>query len=316
MSGRFPTRRAALAALGGLATASALPARAQNAPIRVGVSPTDTFGQATFADGAGFFKAAGLDVALVSLPNSGAMGAAVAGGSIDLGDGNAIAVANARAQGLPFYVIAASALFEATEPTTLLMVANASPARVPKDLEGKTVATIELQGIMQASIRAWMTKAGADPSGMRFVEMPFSAMAAACVQNRVDAAMIAEPSLYLARTTTREIGNAYAAIANEWSLNLWFANREWLGKNLAVAHTFAAVMTKTAAWANAHRPETAIMLQKVTPLGADVISKMGRARFAERLSTSLIQPVLDTAAHNGILKTPMTAADLLMPGFV
>lgn len=309
------TRREAVAALAALAASGALPARAQAEPIRVGVSPTDTFAEAIYADAAGFFKTAGLNVALVSLPNSGAMGAAVAGGSVDIANGNAIAVANARQQGLPFYVIAAAALFAANEPATLLMVANASPARTPKDLEGKTIATIELQGIMQASIRSWMTKAGADPAGLKFIEMPFSTMATALTQGRVDAAMIAEPSLFAARATTREIGNAYAAIANEWSLNLWFGNRDWLTKNLAAAHTFANVMTKTAAWANTHRAETAPILQKVSQLPEEAIAKMTRTRFAERLSISLIQPVLDTAARNGILRTSMNAADLILPGF-
>ena len=112
------SRRAALITLAAVA-ASGATARAQTeAPVRVGTSPADAFAEGVYADAGGFFKAAGLTVELVSTANSGAMGAAVAGGAIDIGLGNAIAIANAREQGLQFTAIAPSALFSAAEPAS------------------------------------------------------------------------------------------------------------------------------------------------------------------------------------------------------
>lgn len=303
-------RGVAAAAVTGIAGAPRL-ARAE-ATVRVGVSPTDTFAEGIYANGAGFFKEAGLDVQLVSLPNSGAMGAAVSGGSLDVATGNAISIASAREAGLPYGIIAPSAVFVAREPTTLLMVAQNAPYKTAKDLDGKIVATIELRGIMQASIRSWMTKNGGDPASLKFIEMPFSTMAAALTQGRVDAAMIAEPALTVARATTREIGNPYAAIADEWPLNVWFTTRDWIAKNPAAARTFVQVMSKTAAWANGHPRETGAMLQKVLPLSDAVMARMTRTRFGDRLTPGFIQPVLDTAVKYGVLKRPLDAATLLL----
>jgi len=72
--------------------------------------------------------------------------AGVAGGTIDIGLGNVIAIANARAQGLPFSVIAPSALYTAKAPATVVITGKTSSLNGPKDLEGKTIATIEVRG--------------------------------------------------------------------------------------------------------------------------------------------------------------------------
>jgi NitT/TauT family transport system substrate-binding protein len=302
----------ALVALAALANGRA--ALGQTAPaLRVGTSPSDVFAEAIYAQGAGFFKEAGLNVELVSLANSGSLGAAVAGGAIDIGIGNPIAIASARAQGLPFSVIAPSGLYNAKDPATVVITGKTSLLNGSKDLEGKTIATIEVRGTQQASIRQWMAKNGADASNVKFVEMPFSTMATMVNANRVDAAMIGEPALTGAKPLVRIIGNPYEAVAPEWYLNVWFANAGWITKNRATVRTFVAVMSKTATWANAHRAETGAMLQKVLPLTDDVVAKMTRAEYGVKLSTQYMQPILDTALKYGILKAPVDAKDLIFP---
>lgn len=282
--------------------------------IRVGTSPSDSFAEGIYAQGGGFFKDAGLNVELVSLANSGAIGAALAGGTIDFAVGNVIAVANARAQGLPFLIIAPSAIYTAKEPATVLIVGKASTVNSAKDLEGKTIATIELRGTMQSSIREWMTKSGADPSNVKFIEAPFTTMPAMLNANRVDAAMIGEPALTNARPVVRILANPYESIASEWYLNVWFANTDWLQKNRATARKFVSAIVKAGAWANGHRAETGAMLQKSLPLTDDVLSKMTRTRYGTaKVSAAQIQPVLDTAAKYGVLKASVDANTLIFP---
>jgi NitT/TauT family transport system substrate-binding protein len=310
---RRATALRTLVALGAL-LAGRTPARAQTVPaLRVATSPSDAFAEAIYAQGAGFFKEAGLSVELVSLANSGSLAAAVAGGAIDIGLANPIAVASARSSGLPLAVIAPSALFTAKEPATVLIVAKSSPLTTAKDLEGKTVAAIEVRGTQQASIRQWMAKNGADASGVKFVEVPFTTMAAMLDAGRVDAAMIGEPALSAAKPLVRVFASPYEAVAPEWYLNVWFAGTDWLQKNRTTARTFVAVMNKTATWANAHQAETGVMLQKFLPLTDDVVARMTRAQFAVRLNTQYMQPILDTAAKYGVLKTPADAKDMIFP---
>jgi NitT/TauT family transport system substrate-binding protein len=294
----------------------ATPAVPQTEPaLRVATSPSDSFSEAVYAENAGFFKAAGLNVELVSLANSGSIGAAVAGGAVDIGVGNVISIANARAQGLTFSIIAPSAIYTGKEPATVLIVGKTSPVTSAKDLEGKTIATIELRGTMQSAIREWMTKNGADPSGLKFIEAPFTTMPAMVNAGRVDAAMIGEPALTSARPVVRILANPYEAISSDWYLNVWFANADWLEKNRATARKFVAAIAKAAAWSNAHRSETGAMLQKSLPLSDDVLAKMTRTRYGVgKLDVQQIQPVLDTAARYGVLKAPVDANTLIFPG--
>jgi NitT/TauT family transport system substrate-binding protein len=195
------------------------------------------------------------------------------------------------------------------------MVPSGSPLHSPKDLEGKTIATIEVRGIMEAGIRSWLTRNGADPSGVRFVEMPFGTMVNAAAQGRVDAAFLAEPVLSSARASMREIGNPYAALATVWYTNVWFATADWLTKNTALAHRFVRTIERAGVWANAHQSETGAMLLRYSKLSSDVVATMTRTVFADKLDLNRIQPVLDTAAKYGVLKTPIAARELVMTGF-
>ncbi len=309
-------RSAALSTLAALTATASLPAFAQTAPsVKVGTSPSDSFAEGIYAQGGGFFKDAGMNVELISLANSGALGAAVAGGTIDIGVGNLIAVANARTSGLQLAIIAPSALFIAKEPATVLIAAKNSSISTPKDLEGKTIASIEVRGTMQSSIREWITRSGADASSVKFVEMPFTVMAAALNAGRIDAAMIGEPALTAAKPLVRIIGNPYSAVAPEWYLNVWFATASWIEGNRAAAHAFAGVMAKTAAWANVHHAETARCCRSSCQLTDDVLSKMTRVEFGVKLTPQLMQPILDSAAKYGVLKTPVDAKELIYPGF-
>ena len=305
-----------LAATAAASYAAPWPALAQSEPaVRVGIIPSDPFGEAIYAQAGGFFKRANINIELISLANSGAIAAALSGGSINIGLGNPIVIASAREHGLPHYAFAPSALFDASAPTTLLMVANASTLRSAKDLEGKIIGSIELAGITQASLHAWLTKNGADPAAVRFTEIPFTAMAAALGQGRIDAGFIAEPSLASARATTREIGDPFAAIANIWCLNMWFSTKDWLTQNTALAHRYVDAIFKAAAWANTHHVETGLALKEFTPLTDETIAKMTRIRFATTFTPAYLQPVLDTGFKYSILKSPMSASDLMFPGF-
>ena len=307
-------RRRALWLLGAAVVApSAAVAADAPAPqtIRIAYMTTDAFAQGVYADAGGFFKQAGLNVELVMLGNSGAIASAVAGGSVDIGLGNPISLANAVESGLPFYAIAPSAMFVDSKPQSFMVVEKTSTVQSAKDLAGKTVGLVEVRGVTQAATAAWLRKAGVDPASVKYVEMPFPAMGPALATGRIDAAFIADTVLMSFRSQTRSLGCPYAALAPQWYLNLWYAGKDWLAKNPALARRFVAAIEKSAAWANAHQTETGAMLQKYVPLPNDVLAQMTRTDFADKLDVGRIQPVLDTAVREGAVKRAIDAHDFL-----
>jgi NitT/TauT family transport system substrate-binding protein len=280
-------------------------------PLRVGCAPTDTYAQAYFAKDMGFFDAAGLDVTVETLASGAAITAALAGGSLDVGCGSPIQVGTAYERGVPFAFFAPGGIFAQNSPTTLLMVAKASPLTKPADLPGKTIAADALGSMTTVAIDAWLAHERIDPTSIKLVEMPFASMGAALDAGRVDAAFIAEPSLTAARAVAREFANPFASIASRFFISSWFATRPWLESNRAVAKKFLTVMQRTSAWANRNQATSGPILGAYTKLSPETLASMRRATYAESLDPSLLQPVLDWAVKGQLLKTPLAADDLI-----
>src|SRR5271156_5563106 len=167
-------RSRSLTATGATAAIALAPrlARADGA-LTVMTLPIDQGAQAFYAQDLGMFKQAGLDTQ-VSIRNFGTqVAAAVAGGSIEIGQSNVISLAAAHERGLPFAMIAAAGLYSTLKPTSMMLVEKNSPLKTAKDLSGKTVAVNGLKSITQISVQAWADQNGGDSQAIKFVEMPF-----------------------------------------------------------------------------------------------------------------------------------------------
>ena len=309
------TRRQALGTLAALAASAAVaPAivRAQSgAPLRVGVVATDAYAQAYYAVEKGFFTAAGLNVTLTPMANGGAMGAALAGGSLDIGIGSPVQIATAHENGLPFMFFAPGGLFSSTDPTSLLMVAQNSPINHAAQLAGKVVGDNNLKSMTAVAMYAWLTREKVDPASVKYLELPFSSMAASLTASRIDAAFIAEPTLMASRTVLRPLASPYEAIAKRFFISAWFATKDWLSANNAAAKKFTEVMIRTSVWANRNQKESAAILATMLKISPDITSKMNRVRYAETFEASLLQPVLDFGAKAQVIPSALSTKDLM-----
>jgi NitT/TauT family transport system substrate-binding protein len=286
-------------------------ARAEG-PLRVMTLPIDQGAQCFYAQDLGMFKKAGLD-AQVSVTNFGTqVAAAVAGGSIEIGQSNIMSLAAAFAQGLPFALIAGAGLYSSAKPTSMMIVAKNSPLKTAKDLNGKTVAVNGLKSITQISVQAWADQNGGNSQSIKFVEMPFVEMEGALMSGRIDMALLADPNAttLLAGGHTRPFGKAFDAIGKEFLIGGWFAKTDWIAANTDTVKKFVAVMREAAQWANkpADFAQSAAILEKYTKVS---VGAANRVAYAERLDPALIQPSIDTAAKYGILKTPFPAAKMI-----
>lgn len=286
-------------------------ASAQSPALQVGIVAGDAFSEAVYAQAAGFFERGRLDVNLVPLASSSAVGAALAGGTIDIGLANPIVIANARQRGLPFYAFAPSAEFDVSGPSSMLMVEKNSAIRSAQDLIGRTVGSIEIGGMTQLSLRAWLNQNGVDPAKINFVELPYSAMAAALTSHRIDAGFMGEPSLTASRGVARQLAIPYESIAKRWYLCLWFSSQDWLTANGPRARRFSQIMYQAAKWENTHKRETAAMLRDYAHMSDDVVTHMQRSRYAEEYNAALLQPLLDAGAKFGSLQAPISASELM-----
>ncbi|MBV8580627.1 MAG: ABC transporter substrate-binding protein [Candidatus Eremiobacteraeota bacterium] len=304
-------RTALLAA--SLALVALAPARAadETATIRVGATGNDTAAEVYYAQDLGLFAKRKLDVTVENLRNGAAEAAAVAGGALDVGEQNVVSMANAHVHGLPIVFVAPAGEYVAAAPTTSLLVGKNSPIRSARDLNGKTVAVNALNDLTQIGASAWIDAHGGDASKVRFIEMPPAQIGAALGRGTVDAGVVPEPSLTLAAGETRILGQPYDALAARFTINGWFANRDWVAKNPSVAKRFADAVAEAGRWANAHHAESAAIFARHSSADPAVIARMRRATYGERFDLHALQAVIDAAARYKVLAHSFPAPEVL-----
>jgi NitT/TauT family transport system substrate-binding protein len=280
--------------------------------IRIATTPIDLGAEALYAADLGFFKKAGLDVELNLLASGSTVAASVAGGSIDIGQSNIVALATAHAAGLPFVIVAPAGYYTSAGPTTELVTAANSTATSAKDLDGKIIAVTALKDLNWVSIQSWLTRGGADLSSIKYVEVQQPTACNMVTSGRAAAAIVSEPYLSFALRDggCRVLAPTHDAIAKQFLVGAWFSTTAWAQSHTDAIRRFRAVMVETARWAATHHAESARILEKYTHLAAP--PEMKRVPFAERAEAAQIQPVLDAAARFGVI-APMQASELLFP---
>jgi NitT/TauT family transport system substrate-binding protein len=317
MDKRVIDRRSWLVASAAAALSTiALPreAASQAAPaIRIGTSPAEAYAQPFYAQDAGFFQRAGLNVDVQLLANGATVSAAVAGGALDFGVSTIVSLANAITRGVPFVMIAPAAMTTAKAPSGLLCVAKSSPYHSAKDLEGKTIAVPALKQVVDLAVRVWMTKGGADPAKAQIVESSFADMGPGIERGTFAGAVISEPSLTFAlnHNDLRVLGDVYSSVAPDYVISGWITTTGYRDKNPEVVRKVSAALLDAGRWANTHHNESAAIVSRVTKVDVETIRNEIRPIYEEQLSVAAIQPQLDAALKFGFLTRAVNATELV-----
>jgi NitT/TauT family transport system substrate-binding protein len=305
-------RRTALAALALFAGSGRRLGAQPAATLRVGSVVSDGFGEVWYAQDMGFFNAAGLNVEITAFPNGSASAQAVVGGALDIGITGPIGLANATIHGVPLVYVAVGNIYNTAAPTIAFCVAKESPLRTAKDFEGATIAVQGIKDPTHLAAITWFVKNGADVAKISVVEVPVAQMGGALERGTVAGAMLSEPFLTAATTTSARIfAKAYDAIANRVMLAGWFARADWVSRNTPLARRFAAAIHQTAVWANANHERSGAILQKYSKISDETLRAMTRVTYGERLDPALIEPQLQIAARLKFTERLVTANEVI-----
>jgi NitT/TauT family transport system substrate-binding protein len=305
------SRATALAGISAALAASSVARSADLATIRVGGAPTDATAQHLYAQELGMFASSGINVEISTLRNSGALIAALIGGSIDVMTSTVVSVAQAHNKGIDLRAIAVGNIYDGPPPQAVIAVAPNSAVRNGADLNGKTVAVNGLGDLTQVAVAAWIDANGGDSKSVKLLEVPFPAVTAALNTGRVEAALIVEPFTSAAGKQIKILGDAQAAIGRGYMVTGWYAKADWLNANRVAARRFIDVMARSAQWGNRNHDQSAVILAKVLGLTPDAVSAAPRAIYGEKpITPAVVQPVLDfSTKYIGLEKT--SAASLM-----
>ncbi len=283
------------------------------AHVRIGTPGGDANAEAFYAADQGYFRKASLEAEIQVMRGSGAGTiAGVAGGAIDVAEADLVAIAAARQRGIPLVVLAPSGMYDANAPTTQLLVAKTSAIKTAKDLAGKTIAVLSLEGPSKVGTSLWIDKNGGHVADVKFIELGAPEMAEAVARGTVDAATIPEPYLSTAKEKVRVLGDVYSAIAPRFEISAWVATVDWVTKNRATARAFAQAMRDTATWANvaSNHARSAEILAKYRKIELSTLARMTRATYGDAFDPALAQPLLDAALTYRSIQKPELARDL------
>ena len=302
-----------LAVIAALCSASSGFAQADASLIRVSTGPSDPSTSLVFAERMGYFKRAGLNVQLTPGATTSTMAAAVAGGSIDIGQGSSLGAVQIIAKGVPLTIVGNQALFNADKPDVALLVLTGSPIKTAKDMAGKTLSGVALQDLNSVSTAMWLQQRGVDPESLKFVEIPGSASLAGLEQHRIDATTVYEPffSKFLATGEVRVLGYPYEAIGKHFSDAVVYAQTAWAAAHPELIHRFLVAYNEANAYVVAHEAEGDAVMAQYAGLDPATATSIHHPERAIAIAPSDLQPVIDAAAKMKLIPKVIPASEMI-----
>jgi len=240
-----------LAMLGTVLPSSA-PAQ-EKASLKVSIIPIVDVAPLFAAVKEGYFKEQGLEVDTAPT-TGGAVGLpGLVAGAYDIVFTNVVSTVQARAQGLPVRIIApASAVGDGSQGPggAGILVRSGEGLKSGADLAGKSLAVNTQKNIIWLYARAWIQKAGGDPSKVTFREVPFPQMIDALRGKRVDAVFAVDPFLTIVKGDPglEFIGSPYLLVQPKLAVAQYVATDEFIKKHPETIRRFNAALQKGIEW--------------------------------------------------------------------
>lgn len=303
-------RRTAL----GILTAAALPLPARAAGrVRLAAPALDNTALIFYAAEMGFFRNAGVDADVQAMANGEAVTVALTGNAIDVGCSEVVSLILAYRKGIPITIIAPSGLQTPRSPVGMFFVRKDLSATSGRDVNGKTIAVVGLNGFAQYGTQAWIDKTGGTSSTVKFVQLAGAQIAVALQDGRVDGAFVPEPFVAAVRKVARPVTNPMASIAPTLFSSAHFTTTSFAKSRPDDIRAIQSALRQTAQWANKNREQSALILEKVAHVSPALVAASSRALYGERLDAANLQPLIDVTAKYGGF-TPFPAAEMLYRG--
>jgi NitT/TauT family transport system substrate-binding protein len=268
-------------------------------PVRLAAPALDNTALIFYASEMGFFKSAGVDAEVQAMANGEAVTVALTGNAIDVGCSEVVSLILAFKRGIPITIIAPSGLQTPRSPVGMFFVRKDSTALSGRDLNGKTIAVVGLNGFAQYGTQAWIDKTGGTSSTVKFVQLAGAQIAVALQDGRVDGAFVPEPFVAAVRKVARPVTNPMASIAPTLFSSAHFTSTAYAKAHPEEIRRIQTALRQTADWANKNRDQTASILEKVAHVAPDVVAASTRATYGDHLDPANLQPLIDVAAKYG-----------------
>jgi NitT/TauT family transport system substrate-binding protein len=308
---------AALLAAGAMTAAPAL--AQEKRTLKVSIIPIADVAPLFAAIKQGYFREQGLEIDTAPTTGGAAGIPGMLAGAYDIVFTNVVSTAQARAQGLPIKIIApASAVGDGSQgPAGAgILVRSGEGIKGGADLAGKSLGVNNQNNIIWLYARAWVEKAGGDPSKVVYREVPFPQMVDALRGKRVDAVFAVDPFLTIAKgdPSLTFIGSPYLLVQPGLSVAQYVATEEFIAKHPETLKRFDAGLRQGIEWVSKHlnTPEVRELLSSYTRIPPGLLAKMAPMVDPPRsVDADSIRKTLALMKAHGLLKTDVNVDSML-----
>lgn len=263
----------------------------------------------------GIFEKHGLKILPEAAQGGAVIVTGVSSGQFQFGFSNVTSLAVARDKGLGVKIVAPASASTGVvgEDYTAVMTSADSGIEDPADLIGKRVAVNTLGNILDSTVSAALRQRGIDPAGVKFVEMPFPDMVGQLNAGNVDAIVVSEPFVTVAKDDDNTVVlSNYAEATEDLTVATYFAMEDYIEKNPEVVQRFQAAVVEAQEFSAANPDQVRQILTEFTRMEADVAERVILSKYPTEINREAIADVAKMAETDGLLKDADKVSDLVL----
>jgi NitT/TauT family transport system substrate-binding protein len=282
------------------------PVRAAETDIKVVMTPITNYVSLLIAKEKGFFADENLNVTWSSVAQAAVGVEAVYGGSVQFAGGSVLEPMIARGNRLDLILAVPVAKAAMTPPDNSALVVRAdSDIKSAADFSGKKVSAGLVNGINYVHLVEWLKDRNSDPSKVEFLEIPFTQMGDALLNNRLDVIWAVEPFLTVLRKSGKVKVLAYPFSDNIPGMDLtaFFAKESWIKANPKAALGFRkAILKATEYLQSLSKEERDGWVSKFTGIKPELVAEMYLPNFSTTFDETSLRKNLEMAVKQKLSK--------------
>lgn len=280
--------------------------------VRVGAVPVSGQTDIHVAKSLGFFEEEGVNVEIVKVRSGAEAQAAVVSGNLEVIGVNAISMILGLHEGFGFMAMADGFRAPTEDPgTSGILVRNDGAIKNPKDLEGKRLGIITRKGLHELYLDLWAGKHDVDLSKVTMIEVGYSQMVDALINDQVDAVIPLEPFITRGLESGKiDVLAFYDTEVDPGHANgLWVGMRKWAEANPEAATGFQNAIHRAHEYLNNNPKERLALTVEWTGLDASFVEKTGQDGFTSEMPVASMQKQADTMHELGWLENKVDVSD-------
>lgn len=295
----------ALAALAGCGSGDGEVSSSGTAEVKLGVIPIIDIAPVQLGISKGVFERHRLKVTTQNSQGGAAIVPAVVSGDFQFGYSNIVSLLIGREKGVPVTMVSVGARASADamdDGSGQLITRDASITEVA-DLKGKKIGINTLKGINEVAVTSVLKKNGLKPGDVKLVEVPIPNMPDALDSGQVDAAMMSEPFISIAKGDgAKPLPVSYAGMGERLPFAAWFTSKQYAAKNPDVVKRFTAALQESMKYAEDHPDEARAALDGYLKLDAGLSGKVTLPGWNPDAGKQDVAPLAQLTADAGLIK--------------